>query len=161
MTVRKRTESSLVLTHDTGSFKRNAILSFSKKEPIKMPLFHAVVHVDHQSAQIFQLGKEEVIESTIRSHHHETSQHGSKVRTEHEFFGAVCDALADISEILIVGGKTSLADFRHYADKHRTETAKHITDYQDIDRLTDNQIVTTARNYFFQLDRGNINPLKA
>lgn len=126
-----------------------------------MPLYHAVVHVDHQSAQIFQLSTDEVIESKLHSHQHETSQHGSKVRTEDEFFGAVCDALTDISEVLIVGGKTSLADFRHYAEKHRAETAKHITDYQVIDHQTENQIVTTARNYFFQLDRGNMNPLKA
>ena len=41
------------------------------------------------------------------------------LRTEHEFFGHVCDALAGIQEVLVVVPRTAQSDFRHYVEKHR------------------------------------------
>ena len=118
-----------------------------------MTTLHAVVHVDHQSAQVLQFDAEHVIAQRIKTHTHHTRQHGSTVRTEHEFFGHVCDALADIQEVLVAGSHTALADFRHYADKHRPQTAKHIVGYEVVDRVTDNQLVALARKVFLRHDR--------
>ena len=58
-----------------------------------MTMFHAVVWIDHQSAQILQFDAEHVQAQKVKAHSHHTAQHGSTVRTEHEFFGHVCDAL--------------------------------------------------------------------
>ena len=52
-----------------------------------MPLFHAVVWLDHQSAQVLQFDAAHVQSQKIKTHTHHTRQHGSLVRTEHEFFG--------------------------------------------------------------------------
>ena len=68
-----------------------------------MTHFHAVVWIDHQNAQILQFDAEQVQASKVKAHSHPTGQHGSGVRTQHEFFGQVCDALADIPEVLAVG----------------------------------------------------------
>ncbi len=89
------------------------------------PLFHAVVFIDHTHAQILQFDAEHVQAQKVKTRSQQTKQHGSTVRTEHEFFAQVCDALAGISEVLMTGPKTGLADFKHYADKHRPATAQH------------------------------------
>ena len=118
-----------------------------------MSLFHAVVWTDHQSAQVLQFDAEHVLADKIKAHTHHTKQHGSKVRTEHEFFGDVCDALDGIPEILLTGSKTATADFRHYADKHRPQTAARIVGYEVVDHPSDNQLVALARRYFLKHDR--------
>jgi hypothetical protein len=56
---------------------------------------------------------EQVVERKIHEHLHFTRQHASGVRDEHEFFGAVCDAMEGIAEVLVAGRRTGIADFRH------------------------------------------------
>lgn len=118
-----------------------------------MPMFHAVVWIDHHSAQVLQFDAEQVQAHKLKAHSHPTAQHGSGVRTEHEFFGHVCDALAGIQEVLVVGPKTGIADFEHYARKHRAETAAHIVGYEAVDHPSENQLVALARAYFLKYDR--------
>lgn len=118
-----------------------------------MSLFHAVVWIDHQKAQVLQFDAEHVQSQKVKAHSHHTAQHGSAVRSEHEFFGEVCDALKGISEVLVTGSRTSLADFRHYAEKHRAETAKQIVGYEAVDHPSEAQLVALARKYFLKYDR--------
>ena len=118
-----------------------------------MTLFHAIVQLDHQQAKVLQFDAEQVEAQKIKSHSHHTAQHGSQVRSEHEFFAHVCDALEGISEVLVVGSRTALADFRHYADKHRPQTARRIVGYELVDHPSDNQLVALARKYFLKYDR--------
>lgn len=118
-----------------------------------MTTFHAVVRIDHQSAQILQFDAEHVQAQKIKAHSHHTAQHGSTVRTEHEFFGSVCDALDGIAEILVAGSSTAQADFKHYADKHRPQIAAQIVGYETVNNPTDNQLIALARQYFLKFDR--------
>jgi stalled ribosome rescue protein Dom34 len=118
-----------------------------------MTTFHAVVFVDHQSAQVLQFDAEHVQAQKVKAHTHHTAKHGSTVRTEHEFFGEVCDALAGIQEVLAVGPHTGIADFEHYVRKHRPALVPHIVDYQTVDHPTENQLVALARKYFLKFDR--------
>ena len=62
-----------------------------------MSNLHAVLWVDHQHAQVMHLETDSTQVQKIKAHIHHTRQHGSKVRTEHEFFGEVCDAMAGVS----------------------------------------------------------------
>ncbi len=118
-----------------------------------MTLFHAVVWVDHQTAQVLQFDAEHVEASKVKAHVHHTAQHASGVRTVHEFFGEVCNALTDIPEVLAVGPRTGLADFEHYAKKHRPETAGRIVGFEIVDHPSENQLVAMARKYFIKHDR--------
>lgn len=113
-----------------------------------MSLFHAVVHTDHQSAEILQFDADQVIGNKLKAHSHNTPQHHSAVRTEHEFFGSVCDALDGISEVLVTGTHTAVTDFKHFADKHRPQVAAHIVGYEIVDHPTENQLVALARKFF-------------
>ena len=118
-----------------------------------MSLFHAVAFVDHQSAEILQFGSEHVVERKVHAHLKFTRQHHSGVRTEHEFFGEVCDALDGIAEVLVVGGHSGLADFRHYVDKHRPLTAQRIVGYEVVDHPGESQLVALARGHFVKYDQ--------
>jgi stalled ribosome rescue protein Dom34 len=118
-----------------------------------MTLFHAVVLVDHHSAQVLQFDAEHVQAQKVKAHRHLTRQHHSEVRSEHEFFGQVCDALDGIAEVLVTGSKTALADFRHYAEKHRPQAARAIVGYEVVDHPTEGQLVALARQYFLKYDR--------
>lgn len=118
-----------------------------------MSLLHAVVWTDHKSAQILQFDAEHVLSQKVQSHSHHTAQHGSTVRTEHEFFGEVCDALSGIAEILVTGSRTAIADFRHYAGKHRPQAAARIVAYEIVDHPSEKQLVALARTYFLKHDR--------
>ena len=118
-----------------------------------MTLFHAVAFVDHHSAQVLQFGSEHVVERRIHEHAHYTRQHGSVVRSEHEFFAEFCDALEGITEVLVAGGHTGLADFRHYVEKHRPLTAVRITGYEVVDHPSEKTLVALARKHFVKHDQ--------
>ena len=118
-----------------------------------MPSSRAVVWIDHQSAKLLKLGETHPLGRTIRAHPHATAQHGSGVRTSHEFYADVCDALGVAGEVLVAGAHTALADFRHYAEKHRSHTAALIVAYVVVDHPSDNQLVALARQHFIEHDR--------
>ncbi|MEO8739260.1 MAG: hypothetical protein ABI537_06110 [Casimicrobiaceae bacterium] len=118
-----------------------------------MPLFQAVVWIDHHSAQILQFDAEHLQASKIKAHTHYTRQHGSGVRDEHEFFGEVCAALAGVTEVLVTGSHTAQADFRHYVDKHRPLVSKQIAGWETVDHPSEGQLVASARKFFVKHDR--------
>jgi hypothetical protein len=118
-----------------------------------MTFFHAVVRIDHEHAQVLQFDADRVEAVKVRPHNHPTGQHGSAVRSEHEYYGHVCDALAGIAEVLAVGPRTGLADFEHYAKKHRPEVARRIVGYEVVDHPTEHQLVALARQFFLRHDR--------
>lgn len=118
-----------------------------------MKLQHAVVWTDHKNAQILQFDADQVETLKLHAHSHPTGQHGSGVRAEHEFFGAVCDALDGVAEALVTGSHTALADFRHYVDKHRPQTAGRVAGYDVVDHPSDKQLVALARKFFLAHDR--------
>jgi stalled ribosome rescue protein Dom34 len=118
-----------------------------------MPLFHAVLRLDHHQAHLLQFDADQVQAQTLKAHGHVTKQHGSAVRTEHEFFAAVCDALSGIAEVLVVGSRTAQSDFRHYVEKHRPAVAAQIAGYDTVDHPSDNQLVALARSFFLKHDR--------
>jgi hypothetical protein len=57
------------------------------------------------------------------------------------------------AELLIVGPKTGITDFEHYAKKHRAQTAAHIVGTEVTDHPSEGQLVAMARKYFLKYDR--------
>lgn len=118
-----------------------------------MPFSHAVLWIDHHHAQVLRFDAEHVQTSKVKEHTHHTRQHGSGVRTEHEFFAEVCVALAGIAEVLVAGSHKAQADFRHYVGKHRPAVTTRIVGWETIDHPTEGQLVALARKYFIKYDR--------
>lgn len=118
-----------------------------------MSFFHAVLYIDHQNAQVLQFDEEHVRSQKVKAHSHHTRQHGSQVRTEHEFFAEVCDQLGEVKEVLVAGAHTAQADFRHYVEKHRPHVLPLIVGWETVDHPTEGQLVAFARKYFLAHDR--------
>lgn len=117
-----------------------------------MTPLRAALHIDHHRAAVLQIDADEVQTRRIGEHAHYTRQHGSAVRTEHEFFGEVCDALAKVEHVLVLGSHTAQADFRHFVEKHRAAFLKRIVAWQTVDHPTDPELVAVARKYFVEHD---------
>jgi hypothetical protein len=111
---------------------------------------HAVVWTDHHTAKVLRFDAEHTQATGVRAHKHPTAQHGSGVRAEHEFFADLCAALDGIQHLLVTGSHTAVADFRHYVDKHRPQTAARIAGYEVVDHPSENQLVALARGYFLK-----------
>lgn len=118
-----------------------------------MTLFHAVVWTDHHKAQVLQFDAEHVEAHKVKSQETRTRQHGSTVRSEHDFFSELCDAITGTPEVLITGSHTALADFKHYVGKHRPALSPHILGWEPVDHPTQGQLVAFARQYFLKRDR--------
>ena len=54
---------------------------------------HAIAHLSHESAQVIEIDHSATRVVKTSQHAHATRQHASQVRSEHEFFGSVCDQL--------------------------------------------------------------------
>jgi UDP-N-acetylglucosamine:LPS N-acetylglucosamine transferase len=132
--------------------KAPAAPAFTAQGNLPMTTHHAVVFIAHESAQVLQFDAEHVAAQKIKAHSHHTKQHGSDVRSEHEFFAHVCDALEGIAEILVVGSSTGLADFQRYVRKHQAALVPQIVDYQTVDHPTEKQLVALARQFFVKHD---------
>jgi hypothetical protein len=118
-----------------------------------MGLFHAVVWMDHRTAQILAFDTEHVDAHKVREHRHTTAQHGSEVRDAHIFWGEVCDGLEGIGEVIITGSHTGIADFRHYVEKHRPRLMDRLVAFEVVDHPSDHQLVALARKHFLRHDQ--------
>ncbi len=118
-----------------------------------MSLLRGVAHVSHQSAQVLDFSDDAVRVVKTDQHAHPTRQHASGVRSEHEFFAALCDQIEGFAQMLVTGSHTALADFNHYVEKHRPQVAPLIAGYEVVDHLTENQLVALARKRFDEFAR--------
>ena len=113
-----------------------------------MSFARALVWIDHHNAKVLQFDAHDTAVHKVHAHTHETHQHGSAVRTEHEFFAAVCDSFAALPTVLVTGPSTAQSDFRHYIAKHRPALASQIIGWEVSDHVTDGELVALARRYF-------------
>ena len=109
---------------------------------------HAVAWIDHHHADVLPLDTPGAAARHLKAHVHPTGQHGSEVRAQHEFFASVCDVLDESASVLVTGSHTATADFRHYAEKHRPQTAKRIAAYEVVDHPTENQLAALGKRFF-------------
>ena len=119
-----------------------------------MPLSHAVAWISHHEAKVLQFSASVVFGESIREHVHYTRQHGSNVRSEHEFFAEACDALVGIKSVWVAGSHMAQADFRRYVDKHRPEMVRQIVGWETVNQPSEGQLIQMARKFFS--DRGEL-----
>ena len=117
-----------------------------------MPLSHAVLWLDHHHADVIQFNNDEVHSQKVKDSPHDTRQHQSDVRTQHEFYGTVCDALAGITMILVTGSHVVQGDFRHYVEKHRAHLMPQLVGWETVDHPTEPELVAMAKKFFLAHD---------
>lgn len=112
------------------------------------PTAHAVVWIDHHHAYVAPIEASAAEPRHLKAHSHPTAQHGSAVRSEHEFYASVCKGLEGMGAILVTGSRTGLADFRHYVEKHRPLTMAQVVAYEVAAHPTENQLVALGKQFF-------------
>ena len=117
-----------------------------------MTLSHAVLWLDHHHADVIQFNNEDVHSHKVKDSPHDTRQHQSAVRTQHEFFGTVCDALSGIDMLLVTGSHMVQADFRHYVTEHRAHLMPHLVGWETVDHPTEKELVARAKTFFVAHD---------
>jgi stalled ribosome rescue protein Dom34 len=75
------------------------------------------------------------------------------VRTEHEFFGEVCDALTGFKEVLVAGNHLAQTDFRHFVEKHRPHVGPQIVGWETVDHPSEGQLLALARKFYDKHNR--------
>ncbi len=118
-----------------------------------MPMSHAVLWLDHHHARVLRFDDATTEVHAIKDHPRDTGQHKSAVRTEHEFFARVCDALEGVGTVLVAAGHTAQTDFRHYVTKHRHPLVARLAGWETVDHPTDGELVAMARKFFLAHER--------
>ena len=117
-----------------------------------MTTFHAVVWIDHQSAQVLQFDEIHVESHRVKAHLHHTRQHGHDTRGEHAYYDQVAQALAGVQEVLVVGPGHARDEFLKHCQTHQRQIARCIVDTQPVEHPTEAQLVALARKYFARYD---------
>lgn len=111
-----------------------------------MNFAHAAVWMDHHHALVAGFDGEHHESRKLQAPVHATRQHGSDVRSGHEYFSQLCDALASFEWILMTGSHIALADLRRYVDTHRPTLPPRIAGWETVDHPTSAQLLALARH---------------
>jgi len=124
-----------------------------------MSFNHVVVWLDHTQAHVIHFNAEAAENEVIKLHsthphlHTKSGIPGSGHAPEGpHYFDAICDAIKEAKEILIVGpGLEKLALMKHLS-KHLPQVAEHVVSVETIDHPSDGQLLKYARKYFLKAD---------
>lgn len=111
-------------------------------------MFHAVVQLDQQHAQVLHFDTHQVHAARIEPQDRRAGDDG-----EHALFSAVCQAVQDTHEVLVTGACAAIAEFRGYVEAHRPQLVNHIADYRPAAPLSQGQMLALARQFFVSYDR--------
>ena len=125
---------------------------------------HALVWIDHRSAQVIHFDRENDEATTVTSKHgnehlhHKADAVGDGNSKSHpDYFIDVMTAIGESAEILLVGPADSKTEFRKYAESHRPELAKCIVKVEPMDRVSSGKLVDYAR-HFFAMQKTRLGP---
>lgn len=124
---------------------------------------HTAVWLDHQEAHIFYIGSETFSEAAVLPAHPHRRLHrktgpgadsGRRAKEDQTYYEDVTAALADSSEILVVGPAMAKLELIKHVHKHNHDVARRIIGVETVDHPTDRQLVAYARRYFEAADAG-------
>ena len=131
-----------------------------------MSHYHAVVWLDHRSAHVLHLGRDDVDALHVRAkgsahllehakhiHHRAGTRTGNHAPDNPVYFNDVVAALGEAHDWLIVGPGTAKHDFMRHLKEHRPELIERVVGVENADHPTDNQIAADARRHFLRSDR--------
>lgn len=111
---------------------------------LTMPTAHALVWLDHLRAKGLRIGEETHDTTFFRDEKHDPRQHNSAVRTQHEFFGAVKDALVEFTRSVVTGSGQRQMDSRHYVSKHHGLLRPVLAGREKVTHPTDPELIARS-----------------
>ena len=118
-----------------------------------MSTYHAVVWIDHQSAQVLQFDEAHVEAQRVKAHSHHSRQHGNDEHLARQFYAQVAQALHGVHEVLLAGPGAARNELRKYCDEQAPAVGRAIVDSVATDHPSEAQLVALARKYFLRHDR--------
>ena len=116
---------------------------------------HAAIWIDHREAKIFHVDLQSFDEAKLQSPAHHFHRHPRGASEPHEhpedavhFFKEVAHALADVTEVLLVGPSTAKLQFVRYLHQHDRALEAKIVGLETVDHPTDGQLVAYVKRYF-------------
>lgn len=110
-----------------------------------MSFLNAVVHIDQRFARVLRFDRMQVQEKTVCADQQYTRRYGYVVRSEHEFFGDVCNEIDGVADVLLTGTRAAVTRFRSHVGKHRPRMAERLTGEAVIDHAGAGELLALAR----------------
>ena len=120
---------------------------------------HATLWIDHHEARIVHLQDEGAGYETVAVHgphgqtHNKRHDAGHRHGVERDYADRVATALAEVSEILLVGPSTAKDELMKELQSHHPAIAKRVLGVEAHDHATDGQLADHARRFFKAADR--------
>jgi hypothetical protein len=128
---------------------------------------HAVAWIDHREAHIIHFNPDATEAATLKPHaphrhlHHKSGATGAgHDNPDAAYLAGVASALADASEILIVGPAGAKLELMHYLKAHQAEVAKKVVGVETVDHPSEGELLKFARKFFTAADRMRSNSPK-
>ena len=122
-----------------------------------MTFQHLVLWIDHHEARLFGLKPNLVQVNRLRNdRHHFHKDHdslGSRRERDRPYFVAVCEALGESPEILLLGPGTARNEFLSYMQEHHPDRVKHVLGNQACDDIGDEALAEKGCRFFHATDR--------
>jgi hypothetical protein len=121
---------------------------------------HAVAWIDHHEAHIIHFSLESDAETTVKPHtphrhlHHKSGVVGSgHDKPDAAYLAGVGNALADASEILVVGPANAKLELMHYLKAHQPAVAAKVMGVETVDHPSEGELLKFAHKFFAAADR--------
>ena len=125
-----------------------------------MPYSHAVVWMDFREAQVFRFNAEDVQKHRIKArnpyrkvHHKAGAIGGGHAQSDRAFFDETVEAMAGVTEWLLVGPGVAKHDFLRHVGEHAHELKVKLAAMETMDHPTNGELVDQARHFFKAFDR--------
>ncbi len=125
-----------------------------------MSHYHAVVWLDHNEARVMHVSPDDVEKSVVHpAHAHRHLQRkrgsvsGSRQPEDPHYYHEIVEALADASEVLVVGPGQAKLELIKHIHAHDPAYSSKIVGVETVDHPGDGQLVAYARKYFAAKDR--------
>lgn len=121
---------------------------------------HAIVWMDFREAHVFRFGAEDVQKQRVKArnphlkvHHKAGAIGGGHAHSDRAFFDETVEALAGVTEWLLVGPGVAKHDFLRHIGEHAHDLKKRLAAVDTMSHPTDGMLVDQARHFFKAFDR--------
>lgn len=125
-----------------------------------MPHSHAVVWMDSREAHVFRFSREDVEKRRLKAHnpfrkvHHKAGAiGGGHAHGDRAFFDETAEALAGVTEWLLVGPGIAKHDFLRHVGEHARDLKARLAAVETMTHPTDGELIDQARNFFKVFDK--------
>ena len=117
---------------------------------------HAAVWLDHNEARVFHTTAVLTLDETLitspkahtQLHRKSGAGDGHRATEDQHYYRQVAEALADATDVLVMGPSTAKLELIKYAHRHDPKLSAKIVGVETVDHPTDRQLAAHVRAYF-------------